>query len=108
MEFEEFLRMLATICTLNQDEILRFCFQIFDIDGSGAIDAKEFIELCKCVHNSSPVFPVNFKTALEMFDVNEDGLIDYSEFVALSKRFPMMLHPAFRLQTSIQKHSLGR
>jgi Ca2+-binding EF-hand superfamily protein len=47
MEFDEFIRILATYCMYTQDEILRFCFEMFDKDGSGAIDEKELIELCK-------------------------------------------------------------
>ena len=47
MEFDEFVRILATYCMYSQDEILRFCFEMFDKDGSGAIDEKELIELCK-------------------------------------------------------------
>lgn len=47
MEFDEFVRILATYCMYTQDEILRFCFEMFDKDGSGAIDEKELVELCK-------------------------------------------------------------
>lgn len=47
MEFDEFIRILATYCMYSQDEILRFCFEMFDKDGSGAIDEKELIELVK-------------------------------------------------------------
>ena len=47
IEFEEFIRILATYCMYTKDEILRFCFETFDKDGSNAIDEKEFVELCK-------------------------------------------------------------
>lgn len=91
----------------TKDEILRFCFECFDVDQSGTIDEKEFIELCKIVNNASPTFPANFKKALEEFDVNEDGLIDYGEFLDLDRRYPMILFPAFRLQDTLQRSSLG-
>ena len=45
------------------------CFDFFDVDGSGTIDEKEFIELCKTVNNAAPMFPGNFANAIEMFDV---------------------------------------
>lgn len=91
----------------TKDEILRFCFECFDVDRSGTIDEKEFIELCKCVNNGSPTFPNNFKKGLEEFDVNEDGLIDYSEFLEIDRRYPLVLFPAFRLQDVMQRNSLG-
>ena len=43
-----------------------------------------------------------------MFDVNDDGLIDFREFTELNKRFPLILYPAFRLQESMQKLTLGQ
>jgi len=39
--------------------------------------------------------------------VNEDGLIDYSEFLTLDSRYPLILFPAFRLQDTMQRNSLG-
>lgn len=129
IEFDEYVRVLATYCMFTKDEILRFCFECYDVDGSGTIDEKEFVELCKyvafrffrlfcfvvylmdnscrTVNNASPAYPANFKKALEEFDVNEDGLIDYAEFLELDRRYPLILFPAFRLQDMMQKNSLG-
>lgn len=47
IEFDEYVRVMATYCMFTKDEILRFCFECFDVDRSGAIDEKEFVELCK-------------------------------------------------------------
>lgn len=107
IEFDEYVRVLTTYCMFTKDDILRFCFECFDVDGSGTIDEKEFIELCKTVNNANPTFPANFKTALQEFDVNEDGLIDYSEFLEIERRYPLVLFPAFRLQDTMQKLSMG-
>jgi len=107
IEFDEYVRVMATYCMFTKDEILRFCFECFDVDQSGTIDEKEFVELCKIVNNAAPAFPTNFKKALEEFDVNEDGLIDYSEFLELDRRYPLILFPAFRLQDTLQRNSLG-
>ena len=107
IEFDEFVRVLTTYCMFSKDEILRFCFECFDVDGSGTIDEKEFVELCKTVNNANPTFPRNFKMALQQFDVNEDGLIDYSEFLEIERRYPLVLFPAFRLQDTMQKLSMG-
>lgn len=107
IEFDEFVRVLATYCMFTKDEVLRFCFECFDVDRSGSIDEKEFVELCKCINNASPAFPNNFRKALEEFDVNEDGLIDYSEFLEIDRRYPLILFPAFRLQDMMQRNTLG-
>lgn len=107
IEFDEYVRVLATYCMFSKDEILRFCFECFDVDGSGTIDEKEFMELCRTVNNANPTFPANFRRALEEFDVNEDGLIDYGEFQEIDRRYPLVLFPAFRLQDTMQRNSLG-
>mmetsp|Transcript_6737 Transcript_6737/g.7050 ORF Transcript_6737/g.7050 Transcript_6737/m.7050 type:complete len:358 (-) Transcript_6737:1325-2398(-) len=107
IEFDEYVRIMATYCMYTKDEILKFCFETFDKDGSNGIDEKEFIELCKLVNNANPTFAGNFKRALEDFDVNDDGLINYSEFCELERRYPLILFPAFRLQDSLQRASLG-
>lgn len=105
--FDEFVRVCATYCMFTREEILQFWFDCYDEDGSGAIDEDEFVELCKAVNNKSPMFPGNFSNALTMFDSNDDGLIDFKEFVELDKRFPLVLYPAFRLQGTMQKMTLG-
>lgn len=107
LEFDEFVRILCTYCMFSKDEILKFCFECYDVDGSGTIDEKEFVELCRTVNNAAPTYPANFKRALEEFDVNEDGLIDYAEFLELDRRYPLILFPAYRLQDTMQKCSLG-
>jgi Ca2+-binding EF-hand superfamily protein len=57
IEFDEFVRMAATYCMYTKDEILRFCFEMFDKDGSGAIDERELMILMKYVRNN--IFPSN-------------------------------------------------
>jgi len=107
IEFEEYVCVMATYCMFTKDEIMTFCFECFDTDGSGAIDEKEFMELCKAINNSAPNFPKNFTKALEEFDTNQDGMIDYQEFLEVERRFPIVMFPAFRLQDTMQRGSLG-
>ena len=35
IDFEEYVRVLATYCMYSKDEIMRFCFDSFDVDNSG-------------------------------------------------------------------------
>jgi len=107
IDFGEFLRSFLIYGIYNREDILLFCFQIFDADRSGAIDEEEFIELANVVNGATPMFPGNFKTALEQFDSNSDGLINFEEFKSMDKRFPLLFFPAFRLQDQMQKKTLG-
>ncbi len=103
----EFVGMMCLYCMYSKEEILRFTFDSFDEDKSGTLDEEEFMEVAKCVNDASPMFPGNFRTALEEFDQNDDGLIDFDEFNILNRRYPLVLFPAFRLQDNMQKFTLG-
>jgi hypothetical protein len=97
----------VTYCMYTRKDILKFVFDVFDKDGSGTIDEKEFIHLCNTVNNAAPLFPGNFAEAISQFDTNDDGLIDFNEFMELDKRYPLVLFPAFRLQDRMMKKTLG-
>eukprot|EP01029_Cantina_marsupialis_P030946 TRINITY_DN8651_c0_g1_i1.p1 TRINITY_DN8651_c0_g1~~TRINITY_DN8651_c0_g1_i1.p1 ORF type:complete len:379 (+),score=70.87 TRINITY_DN8651_c0_g1_i1:174-1310(+) len=107
IDFNEFIQVMSTYCMYGKDEILKFCFETFDKDGSGSIDEAEFVDLCKTINATTPLFPGNFKKALEQFDKNDDGLIDFDEFKEINRRYPMVMFPAFRLQDQMQKCTLG-
>lgn len=95
LSFSEFVNVCATFCMYSQEDILdcaslrrppglrhgrrraafltppflpTVCFTIFDDDQSGWLDEDEFMKLCETVAAGSPMFPGNFKTALEQFD----------------------------------------
>ena len=65
------------------------------------------MELAKAVTKNDPTFPGNFQKALTEFDTNGDGLIDFDEFKTLDRRYPMTLFPIYRMQSNLQKLSLG-
>lgn len=65
---DDFVCVCGIYCMYGKDEILQILFDLFDQDGSGAIDDDEFQDLCKMVNNGNPTFPGNFQAALETFD----------------------------------------
>jgi len=107
LNFNMFFRLICMYSVYTQEDILQFVFQTFDKDSSGTLDEEEFMDLARTVNNADPLFPGNFKTALERFDVNEDGLLDYREFKEINKDFPMVFYPAFRMQDKWHKCCLG-
>jgi Ca2+-binding EF-hand superfamily protein len=107
IDFSEFIHVLSTYCMYNREDILRFCFDTFDADGSGAIEEDEFIGMMKALNNAAPMFPGNFAKALQEFDQNDDGMIDFNEFREMSKLYPILFYPAFRLQDGMQRATLG-
>ena len=107
INFNMFFRLICMYSVYTQEDILQFVFQTFDKDSSGTLDEEEFMDLARTVNNADPLFPGNFKNALERFDCNDDGLLDYKEFKEINKDFPMVFYPAFRIQDKWHKCCLG-
>ena len=66
----------------TKEDILKFCFDLFDVDGSNTIDEKEFVELVKCVNNASPMFPETLGKQLQCLMLM---MMDLSISTSLSK-----------------------
>jgi Ca2+-binding EF-hand superfamily protein len=101
IDFNEFVQVFTTFCIYSQRDILQFIFSLFDRDNSGALDQTEFIDMVAQL-NAQAIFPGSLMKSFTTFDCNSDGLIDFDEFCELSRRYPMMLYPAFRLQDNMQ------
>lgn len=107
LTFDEFIIVLCRYCMFTKENILDYCFSTFDRDNSGTIDEDEFIMLAQWLQTKTPIFPGNLQTAMETFDVDDDGCLNKKEFHELWKRYPLILFPAFRVQSSLQKAYLG-
>ena len=78
-------------------EILQFCFYIFDKDKNGYIEKDELTSLVDLLHRQTQYS--NTKQALlTAFDEDNDGKMSFKEFEICHAKFPQLLYPAFRLQ----------
>jgi Ca2+-binding EF-hand superfamily protein len=64
--FEDFVLMVCVYCMFTEEDILRFCFSTFDINGNGDLDEDEFLQMLRIVNHEKPLFPGNFRQALDM------------------------------------------
>jgi len=96
-------QVVCTYSCFQEDDILKFGFDLFDEDGSGTIDEYEMKRLVEKVNGGGEGEEDeppngNLKKAIELIDKDGDGLLDFFEFVKLCKHLPLILYPAFRLQ----------
>lgn len=98
MTFSEFFALVVTFATLNQDDLLRNLFDMFDSDGSGTLDEVEFLALWEAVSHDKQFFNQNAREAIEKFDTNGDGEIDWDEFQNMYRVTPFILYPVIRLR----------
>lgn len=107
LDFSEFVQCLGTYCMFGVDDILKFCFYVFDVDKNGYIEEEEMTQLVSALYSGDGGPNSNVKIALKKMDTNADGKIDFEEFKELNKQFPTLFFPAFRLQENMMRTSLG-
>ncbi|KAH7488909.1 Calcineurin subunit B [Phytophthora ramorum] len=105
LDFSEYVEALGKFCLLNKEDMLKFCFNVFDDDKNGTIEGEELTHLVEILHEDDQTS--NMKQALKSFDFNGDGKIDFAEFKQLNSQFPSLLYPAFRIQQNMKIFTLG-
>nr|KAE8927889.1 hypothetical protein PF009_g21954 [Phytophthora fragariae] len=105
LDFSEYVEALGKFCLLNKEDMLKFCFNVFDDDKNGTIEGEELTHLLEILHADEQTS--NMKHALKTFDFNGDGKIDFVEFKQLNTQFPSLLYPAFRIQQNMKIFTLG-
>ncbi|KAG7382295.1 Sphingosine kinase 2, partial [Phytophthora boehmeriae] len=105
LDFSEYVEALGKFCLLSKEDMLKFCFNVFDNDKNGTIEGEELTHLVEILHQDDQTS--NMKQALRTFDFNGDGKIDFSEFKQLNTQFPSLLYPAFRIQQNMRIFTLG-
>ena len=107
LTFNEFLCCTATFCLYAEVAMVKFAFDTFDSDSSGAIGVRELTEFFSMLDSATGDVPRTVKRVLQMFDDNGDQSIGIDEFAEMNLKYPHLLWPAFRLQYRVQELTLG-
>jgi Ca2+-binding EF-hand superfamily protein len=107
LTLNEFLCCTATFCLYTEVQMVKFAFDTFDSDGSGAIGVRELTEFFSMLDSATGDVPRTVKRVLQMFDDNGDQSIGIDEFAEMNLKYPHLLWPAFRLQYRVQELTLG-
>jgi len=111
--FREFVMTLYNYCTLNKSTLILFAFDLYDADGSGAIDHTEVQLLLKEVygkHFDSSPHASHILRKIGGEDGGGDGLgggVTPHAFDAFCRKHPALLFPAFQFQQVLRKRVLG-
>jgi len=106
LNFTEFIECIMTYGLFEKEEVLKYCFFVFDKDKNGYVEEEELMALLDILHDHE--IKGNMKTAVAKFDVNSDGKVDFDEFKQMHGQFPTMIYPAFRLQQNMHRCLLGK
>lgn len=104
IDFSEYIQALVSFGLFDVDDVLRLCFNMFDEDKSGYLEFEELRHLTKMIAEK---IGGNAQKVFNDLDRNGDARIDFKEFQILNRKFPSLLYPAFQVQVSFQRYSLG-
>ncbi|KAL7491805.1 hypothetical protein ACHAWT_001075 [Skeletonema menzelii] len=99
------LKAVSVFCMLSSADVLRFIFSCYDVKGYGFIDRAAFYDLLELFHPRYQDDRVH--SALKEIELPADGTMQFVLFESLSRRFPHLLYPAFRVQDKLRKKFLG-
>jgi serine/threonine-protein phosphatase 2B regulatory subunit len=121
--FDEFFVGLFNYCTCTHKGLVRFAFDMFDVDHSGSISRAEVRQLYRLVKGKSSnvttgQLRVKKKKArkttaqeadelMNKMDSDGDGEITFAEFEKFEKKMSSLLYPAFNLQREMRKNIIG-
>ena len=105
LDFFEFASALVTFACFTEEEMLKYCFYIFDKDKNGFIEMDELDYLLECLHQGG--YATSIAAVTEQLDVDRDGRISMEEFASINKSFPFLLFPAFRFQQACMRETFN-
>ena len=102
-EFLDMLLGLAAFVGCTRPQRIKFCFDLFDLDGSRSLDVGELIKILKGSHLAGTVSYLRNKALGIMKTVNcpTDGSIDLEKFVVACNRFPSVFFPSFEARDAV-------
>lgn len=107
VEFVEFLVGLWNYCTLDKMTLLKFSFDMFDLDGSGSIDLEEFKSLISMIHGGKNVDSKALEL-IKVFDKDKSGNVTFTEFEKNAEKTPNLMFHAFSLQRQMRDRCMGQ
>ena len=109
---------LYLYCTFTWAGLVKYAFDITDVDRSGFLDMEEVESLCRSVYGftgkrKGEAFRrkennlLDLEGTLRQFDSDSDGKISFKEFLEQNRKHKLLLYPAFELQHNMRKAVMG-
>ena len=89
-------------CTLTHDQLVKFAFDMYDLDNSGEIEREEVKELVMTVFGKADL-DQNTERMLHQMDKDGDGSVSLKEFRKMEAKANTILRPCFLVQNCMIK-----
>ena len=107
IDFREFVSCVWNYCTFDLKALVKFAFSLFDLDGSGVLEASEVRTLVEEVYGDGYKSNVRVQRIVDKIDSNADGEINFDEFNNFNRQYPALLFPAFSMQMTLRERIFG-
>lgn len=107
LNLPEFIVTVSTYVLFGKDEIILFCFALFDWQKNGYIEKEDFFRKLELIHGGLETPYANLQLMIQNFEYSIYGRITFKAFVELTSKYPSLLFPAFRMQKSFQRKIMG-
>jgi len=106
IDFREFVISVWNFCSYNPKNLGIFAFSLFDHDNSNVLDIMEVRNLVDSVYGENHGNQ-RVERVLKLLDADGNGQINLQEFILYNKKYPILLYPAFQIQSTIRRKVLG-
>ena len=108
ISFHEFILSIWSYLSLDFDSLAKFSFKLYDYDCSNYMEYNEVLAMISCVYGSSTLDTRDrLSKILEKLENTELNRISLDQFVMYSKQYPLLLYPAFMMQSVLRRGIFG-
>jgi len=101
LDFCQYIIVLWSILSTDQDSLVGLLFSSFDTDRLGSLDITEIDFLISLIWDFNP--PEDVKMAVKHLNKNADSVVTVAELALLVRHYPFMIHPAIEMREALKK-----
>ena len=107
IHFEEFLLSIWSILSMTENDLIKFIYQLFDIEKSNDLTVLEINELMTIICNKSSSNLFHLNKTYENRKIKNNDIISLDEFINLIKATPTILFPISEVRDKLRLWSLS-
>jgi Ca2+-binding EF-hand superfamily protein len=108
ISFHEFVLSIWSYLSLDLDSLAKFSFQLYDNDNSNYMEMNEVNAMITWVYGSTDLNSNDrLGKILEKMESSSQNRVSLNEFVNYSKQYPLLLYPAFMMQSVLRRGIFG-
>ena len=106
LSYAEFIAAIWNYCSSTSDDLLKFAFDMYDLDGNGTLAPEECASLLRMIFAKEDLDDRLKRIIVEM-DADGDGEVDFGELVDYVEEHPYMIEPMISMRTILRNSVCG-